>query len=130
MMIYGDKGLMDLSAKLAERTPAHDIMIERHETAWGEKYKMAKYTCQETGETLAHVEYVDQDTVEDAWAEAVNDLLIDRIQEKLNVPMPGVSLAKTPVTRLRTSLAKDLRRNDLDSLADAFSPSIRILLAA
>ncbi|MGW1278462.1 hypothetical protein ACWD4V_16115 [Streptomyces tsukubensis] len=83
-LIYGDHGLMALSARISEWVPAHDISIERHETAWGERYRMARYTSQETGVTLAYVEWVDQETADEAWAEAVTAVLLDRIQRKLS----------------------------------------------
>ncbi|MEW1546876.1 hypothetical protein [Streptomyces tsukubensis] len=110
-LIYGDHGLTDLSARLSEWAPAHDIMIERHETAWGERYKMARYTAQDTGATLAYVEWVDQETADEAWAEAVTDLLLDRIQRKISGAFAAsrnsaVNVAVTSVqSRLGTLLA-------------------------
>ncbi|MEU3690533.1 hypothetical protein [Streptomyces narbonensis] len=56
------------------------------------------------------------------WQDAVTDLIIARLERQMR---PGVSLAKTAATRLRTSIAQDLRANHLDALAELFNPETR-----
>ncbi|MEU9603695.1 hypothetical protein [Streptomyces sp. NPDC048057] len=100
-LIYGDRGLMELSARISRWVPAHDIMIERHETAWGEPYKMARYTCQDSGATLAHVEWVDKEIADQAWAEAVTALLLDRLERKVSGAFFGISAISAAATAHR-----------------------------
>ncbi|MEU3599654.1 hypothetical protein ABZ714_13150 [Streptomyces sp. NPDC006798] len=104
-LIYGDRGLMELSAHISQRVPAHDIMIERHETAWGERYKMARYTCQDSGATLAHVEWVDEEIADQAWAEAVTALLLDRLERKVSGVFFGMPVINVPATTYQNRIS-------------------------